>query len=156
MLEVRDLAKRYSGSPAPVAEAMTRRAIIPRMIAVTCLGVLIPQADEARCPCSHTVHLNPVEMRAHVIYVEPLELPGIRERMWGESVVVIQIAFGADGRMSCARVTSGHVMAISSLAKALPSWKFSAVETRGQKRGGCGTLRVRVKFTGDRAISTLQ
>lgn len=62
-----------------------------------------------------------------------------------KGVAVLEVRFGRDGRVACAKAVSGHPIAISLLISAIERWRFHAYRRNATALEVCG--RVRLKFS---------
>src|SRR5262245_1914638 len=65
------------------------------------------QTDDVVC-------LSAKEIRAHVVHIEPLQPSGLGKGLKLAGTVVVDVRFGPDGKVACARARSGHPIAISA------------------------------------------
>jgi TonB family protein len=96
--------------------------------------------------------LSAKEMRAQVDHVEPLQPSGLGTGLKLTGTVLVEVRFGPDGKVACARAKSGHPIAISAAMEALPKWTFKPLISKGVPKSGCGriTIKYRLRDHGSR------
>ena len=99
------------------------------------------------------VCLSTNEMRDHVDHLEPLKPSGLDKGLNLAGIVVVEVRFGATGKVACARAKSGHPIAISAAMRAVQKWTFKPVESGGVARGGCGSISIKYRLR-DQGSST--
>lgn len=97
--------------------------------------------------------LSGKEMREHVNHIEPLETPRLDHHLNLAGIVVLEIRFESNGKVSCARAISGHAMAIASAMEAVRRWTFKPVVWRVVAKGGCGRITIKYRL-GEQGNST--
>ena len=115
----------------------------------SCCKCEIHSASES----SGVVCLTEKEMRSHVDHIEPLQPSGLGTGLNLSGTVVMEIRFDPDGKVACARATSGHPIAISAATQAIPKWTFKSIVSNGVRKTGCGRITIRYHLR-DRGSST--
>jgi outer membrane biosynthesis protein TonB len=103
---------------------------------------------ESCCSCStgrsnDAICLSAKEMRAHVDHIEQLRPSGLGQNINLAGTVIVEIRFGPDGKVACARAKSGHPIAIAAAMKAVPKWTFKPPVFKGSARPGCGQITIK-------------
>jgi len=68
-------------------------------------------------------------------------------------IVVMEMRFGPSGRVACARVKSGHPIAVSPAMEAVRKWTFKPVVSNGVAKAGCGRMTIKYRLR-DQGSST--
>src|SRR5215470_16159755 len=76
------------------------------------------------------VHLTEAQMRSHVEHIE-MEPDRMGNDSNGTGIAVFKIIFGEDGRVVCAKVISGHPLAVTLLMAAVGKWRFTPYVRNG-------------------------
>jgi len=97
--------------------------------------------------------LNAKEMRSRVDHIEPLGPSGLGDGLNLVGIVVLEVRFEINGKVSCFRAKSGHPIAISAAMEAIPKWTFKPVASKGTVNGGCGRIAIKYRL-GDKGTST--
>jgi hypothetical protein len=92
-------------------------------------------------------------MRGHVDHVEPLNPSGLDKGLNLSGSVVMEMRYGIDGKVACARAKSGHPIAIAATMDAIRKWTFKPVLSHGTEKGGCGTITIKYRLR-DQGSST--
>lgn len=94
--------------------------------------------------------LSPKEMRSRVDHIEPLRPSGLGTGVNLVGEIVMEVRFGTDGKVACARARSGHPIAISAAMEAIQDWTFKPLRLNGVSKTGCGrvTINYRLKDRG--------
>jgi len=139
------------------------KAAFVALLLIAGAGLAQPGPD-ACCKCEHTgpgqtgdvVCLSAKEMRSHVDHIEPLQPSGLGKGLNLAGTVVVEIRFGADGKVQCSRAKSGHPIAISAAMEAIPKWTFKPVVSSGAPKAGCGRLTIKYKLRDQGSSTELQ
>lgn len=105
------------------------------------------QTDDVIC-------LSAKEMRDRVAHVEPLQPSGLGKDLKLAGTVVVEVRFGPNGKVACARAKSGHPIAISAAMEALPKWTFKPLISKGAPKSGCGRLTIKYRLRDQRKYHT--
>jgi Gram-negative bacterial TonB protein C-terminal len=97
--------------------------------------------------------LSAKDMRAHVDHVEPLRPSGLGKDLNIAGTIVVEIRFGSDGKVACARARSGNPIAISAAMEAVPKWTFKPIVLKGATKSGCGRITIKYRLR-DQGSST--
>jgi len=95
-------------------------------------------------------------MRDHVDHIEPLQPSGLGKDLNLAGTVVVEFRFGPDGKVACARATSGHPIAISAAMEAVPKWTFKPALRNGAPKAGCGRITIRYRLRDQGSSTKLQ
>ena len=132
------------------------------MILVLAAGVSWTQATVAACcKCEPSprdnsgdaICLTTKEMRGRVDHIEPLKPSGLDKGLNLSGTVAIEVRFGPDGKVACARALEGHPIAIAAAMDAIRKWTFKPIELSGVPKAGCGRIKIKYKLR-DRGSST--
>lgn len=119
-------------------------------------------ADDQCCKCDQSfrsgrgaevVCLTPKEMHSRVEHLEPLRPSGLGKGVNLTGRIVLQVRFGADGKVECARAKSGHPIAISAAMEAIKKWIFRPPTPGGEPKAGCGSVTIKYRLR-DRGSTT--
>ena len=112
------------------------------------------------CPCgtgadhADAVRITADETRKHVDHIEPLQPSGLDKNLNITGILVVEVRFGTNGKVECARATSGNPIAIAAAMQALPKWTFKPLIVGGAPQPGCGQLSIRYHLSGRKGSST--
>lgn len=125
-------------------------------ILLSAVGIAWAQVgSDACCKCEvrassgqtgDVICLSAKEMRDHVDHVEPLQPSGLGTGLKLTGTVVVEVRFGPDGKVACARAKSGHPIAISAAMAALPKWTFKPLISKGVPKSGCGRITIKYRL----------
>lgn len=97
-------------------------------------------------PKGDVVCLSAKNMRAHVDHIEPLRPSGLGKDLKLAGTVVLEVRFGPDGKVACARAKSGHPIAISAAMEAIQKWTFKPLAIKGVPTSGCGQIVIKYRL----------
>ena len=100
--------------------------------------------------------LHAKQMRSHVDHIEPLQPSGLGNGLNLAGTVVLEIQFGADGKVGCSRARSGHPIAISAAMNAIPKWTFKPLILDDVAKGGCGRITIKYRLRDQGSTTELQ
>ena len=133
------------------------------MILVLAASACWAQANiEACCKCEpgssdnsgDAICLTAKEMRALVDHIEPLQPSGLDKGLNLTGRLAIEVRFGRDGKVACARALEGHPIAIAAAMDAIRKWTLKPIELSGVPKAGCGRITIKYKLR-DRGSSTV-
>jgi len=122
-------------------------------------------AQENTVPCCNcesasgpakAICLRPDQIRARVRHIEPLRPSGLDRNLNLIGTLVVEVRFGADGKVECARAIEGNPIALSAAMLALPKWTFKPLTSDGSPQPGCGRLTIRYRLSNRGSSTKLQ
>ncbi len=128
------------------------RLVVAMVFSLSSLSAAQPQAsDQGQCLCAackseDAICLSERAIAKHVEHIQPLLTPPNGKNLRLKGIIRFAIRFGADGRVQCLRLISGHALVVDSGQSALLNWIFRPVVINGTKHGGCGELAIRYKL----------
>ena len=117
-----------------------------RILALAAVAVLANTAASqtlvaCSCELANTVCLTDVEMSEHTMHIQ-MEPDRMGNHSNYKGVVVFQIGFDEQGRVTSASAISGHPLGSSHLMAAVSKWRFRTVILKGAKKKACGRLSI--------------
>jgi hypothetical protein len=84
-------------------------------------------------------------MKGQLLHLVPFKLGEQHVRMKG--TVVVQVRFEPTGIVGCAKVVSGHPLAVARAMEAVPKWTFKPIVRQQKLYGGCGLIKIRYSMS---------
>lgn len=139
--------------------------IRPFALFVIIFGGIFAFAQEHTVPCCNcgsdsgvakAICLRPDQIRARVRHMEPLRTSGLDRNLNLVGTLIVEVRFGTDGKVECARAIEGNPIAISAAMLALPKWTFKPLTSGGSAQPGCGRLTIRYRLSSRSSSTKLQ
>ena len=117
------------------------------IVALTSASALANQRNQAGCCTSDSGDLSPKTIKALLYKTEPVSVPCCAERLHIKGTMVLSIAVGTDGSVTCVEYISGHPLIIGVAIDSVRQWRFRPYVVREQNRKFCGRVALRYEAT---------
>ncbi len=120
------------------------------IIALTSAPVLAnPQVPAAHCCTSDSERLSPKKVKALLDKTEPIQVPCCAEMLHLKGTMVLSLAVGTDGGVTCVEIVSGNPLLFGVAIDSVRQWRFRPYAVKGQKRKFCGRIALCYEATED-------
>ena len=101
------------------------------------------QKPVTRCCTSDVDRLSQKKLKSLLDKTEPIHPPCCAERLHIKGSMVLSIAVGTDGEVTCVEYVSGHPLIIGVTIDSVRQWRFRPYSVKGLKRKFCGSITLR-------------
>jgi outer membrane biosynthesis protein TonB len=118
------------------------------MVALTFASLLANQEKSvAKCCTSEADRLSPQRIKALLDKTKPIHSPCCADMLRIRGTIVLSIAVGTDGEVTCVAYVSGHPTIIGVAIDSVRQWRFRPHAVKGLKKNFCGRVALRYEAT---------
>ena len=111
------------------------------VIALTCTPIVANQEKPVRnCCATDADRFSPQQIEALLERTEPIDAPCCADMLHIKGTMVVSIAVGTDGDVTCVEYVSGHPLIIGVTLDSVRQWRFRAYAVKGLKKKFCGRI----------------
>jgi hypothetical protein len=118
-----------------------------RVLTLTVASLLATQGKPisavGKCCVSDANSLSSRQFKALLEKTEPIQSPCCAKMLHIKGTMVLSVAVGIDGEVTCVTYVSGHVLLIGVIIDSVKQWRFRIYVAKGLKKNFCGRLTLR-------------
>jgi len=103
-----------------------------------------PISAVGKCCVSDANGLSSKPFKALLVKTEPIQSPCCAKMLHIKGTLVLSIAVGTDGEVTCVTYVSGHPLLIGVALDSVKHWNFRPYVAKGRKKNFCGRLTLRL------------